>query len=106
MPRQAWSGRHVTLSQCLIRGFRSDRIEPDEASAPSPAKAEPERQMTTDRTKAEIAACVAEILTALARMARDQQLTELHMMIETATKQAQYEATKESKKSSRKRSAA
>jgi hypothetical protein len=71
-----------------------------------PAKLGREEQMTTGRTKAEIAACVAEILTALARMARDQKLGELHMMIETATKQAQYDATSESKKSSRKRSAA
>ena len=62
--------------------------------------------MTTDRTKAEIAACIAEIPTALARMARDQKLTELHMMLETETKQAQYEATNESKKASRKRSVA
>lgn len=62
--------------------------------------------MSADRTKAETAACVAEMLTPLARMARDQKLTELHMMLETAIKQAQHDATKESKKSSRKRSAA
>lgn len=62
--------------------------------------------MSADRRKAETAACVAEVLTSLARIARDQNLKELHMMLETATKQAQYDATKESKKSSRKRSAA
>jgi hypothetical protein len=62
--------------------------------------------MATENTKAETAASLAEILTALSRMARDQKLTQLHMMLETAIKQAQYDATKESKKASRKRSAA
>jgi hypothetical protein len=57
--------------------------------------------MSIDRTRAEIAACIAEILTALARIARDQNMIELHRMLETATKQAQYDATNESKKSSR-----
>ncbi len=69
-------------------------------------KAEIADQMTRDRTKAEIAAAIAEILSGLARMARDQKLKQLHTMLETAIKQAEYDATSESKKMSRRRSAA
>jgi hypothetical protein len=49
---------------------------------------------------------MAEILAAPAKMARDQKLTELHTILEAATKQAQYDATNESKRASRKRSVA
>ncbi len=58
--------------------------------------------MTGDRTKAEIAACLAEILSGLARLARDQKLTQLHVVLETATKQAELDATNERKALSRK----
>ncbi len=58
--------------------------------------------MTRDRTKAEIAACIAEILSGLARMARDQKLGQLHGLLDTALKQAEYDATSERKSSSRK----
>ncbi len=59
--------------------------------------------MTGDRTKAEIAACIAEILAGLARMARDQKLNQLHTLLDSAIKQAEYDATNERKASSRKR---
>ncbi len=59
--------------------------------------------MTGDRTKAEIAACIAEILAGLARMARDQKLKQLRALLDTAIKQAEYDATSERKSTSRKR---
>jgi len=57
--------------------------------------------MTRDRTKAEISACIAEILTALTKMARDQKLSQLQAMLEFALKQAEYDATNERKMASR-----
>jgi hypothetical protein len=62
--------------------------------------------MANSQQKAEVAASIAEILTALARMARERKLSQLNMMLETAIKQAEFDATNESKKQSRKRSAA
>lgn len=61
---------------------------------------------TRDRTKAEIAACIAEILAGLARMARDQKLIQLHSLLDTAIRRAEYDATSERKSTSRKRKAA
>jgi len=58
--------------------------------------------MTSDRTKAEIAACIAEVLAGLARMARDQKLLQLHSLLEAGIKQAEIDATSERKALSRK----
>lgn len=56
-----------------------------------------------DRTKVEIAACIAEILAGLVRMARDQKLNQLQALLDSAIRQAEYDATNERKASSRKR---
>lgn len=63
-------------------------------------------QMARDRTKAEIAASIAEILTGLARMARDQKLAQLLALLDTAIRQAEHDATSERKSTSRRRKAA
>jgi hypothetical protein len=58
-------------------------------------------QMARDRTKAEIAASIAEILAGLARMARDQKLTQLLALLDIAIIQAEHDATNERKSTSR-----
>lgn len=61
---------------------------------------------TRDRARAEIAASIAEKLTGLAKMALDQKLVQLHALLDTAIRQAEYDATSERKSTSRKRKVA